>query len=98
MKNTTNTLQQAVQQIVSNNPHFKVKDILAVLLDTNHPLASGLDLSKVYYQTVRSALLKVSGTKVSSSKKVSKASVILDLTLPPINDRAIKGKVYFKGK
>ncbi len=83
MKQTTNTLQQAVQQIVSNNPHFKVKDILAVLLDTNHPLASGLDLSKVYYQTVRGALLKVSGHKPKTSK-ISKASVILDLTVPPI--------------
>jgi hypothetical protein len=75
-----------------------VKDILAVLLDTNHPLSSTLDLSKVYYQTVRSALLKVSGLKASSSKKVSKASVILDLTLPPINNKAIKSEVHFAGK
>jgi hypothetical protein len=94
MKNTS--LQQAVQQILSSNPHFTVKDILATILDTNHPLASGLDLSKVYYQTVRNALNKVSG--VSNPKKVSKTSIVLDLTLPPINSKAIKSEVYFAGK
>jgi len=96
MKNTS--LQQAVQQISSSNPHFTVKDILATLQDTNHPLASSLDLSKVYYQTVRNALLKISGTSKTKVKKTFKSSILLDLTIPPINDKAIKSKVHFAGK
>lgn len=97
--NNTITLSQAVKDLYSVNSSITVKDILAILHDTNHPLASQLDLSKVYYQTVRGALLKVSGNQPKQkASKIQKTSIILDLTQKPVNSTAIPGKVYFAGK
>jgi hypothetical protein len=98
--NNTTTLNQFVKDLYTRNPQISIKDILAVVHDTNSPEAASLNKDKVYYQTVRNALLKASGRTPTSRKpqKTSKASVILDLTADPINKSAVKGKVYFKGR
>ena len=95
------TLSQIVKDLYTTNPHYTVKDILAVIHDTNHPTAS-LVKDKAHYRAVYNTLKRVS--KGSMKTRVVKAikagtstgSIILDLTQAP--SETVPGKVYFAGK
>ncbi len=96
MTNTT-SLSQVVKDLYTANPHYTVKDILAVIHDTNHPTAS-LVKDKAHYRAVYNTLKRVSkgSKKAPKAVKTEKASIIFDLTQTP--SETVPGKVYFKGQ
>jgi hypothetical protein len=95
--NNTTTLRQAIEELYSCNAQLEVKAVLNILHKT--PEYAHLQ-DKAAYRPVYNTLKRVMGAKPASKslKKVSKTSIVLDLTQAPINAQAIPGSVVCAGR
>ncbi len=95
MSNTT-TLTETVKAIHTATPTMSVKEIRDIIAVNYTHLQA--DYRKVYNTLKRIWVGSSSKPSSKTSKKVSKASIVLDLTQPPINAQAIPGKVVCAGR
>jgi len=93
--NTKNiTLTEAIRALYGESATMSVKGLVETLKTNSAYSHLSVDYRKVYNTWKR-----VSGnSKPAKTTKTSKASVVLDLTIPPISETAPKSQVVCEGQ